>query len=305
MSAQRDPDLLIKAFLAEGVDKLPERSYDAVRGAIDETRQRARIGSWTEPQIMSAGRFALIAAAIAALAVIAINLLPAHTVAPVSNPSPAPTGTLVVTAAPFDAAVPLPRPVGSFSYTIVLSPGRYVVDDASMTRLPVSFVVPAGWQTLDGFVEEGNQPEIMANRALFTTWIVDHVYSDPCQQPHSANAVGTSTELVDALMRQPGRTVSAPEQVSLGGTTATLLVATAPASLDTQQCDQGKFLFWPGPNDDETQGWSSVPGQTDSIYVVDSPTGPFVITATQMPNASQADRDELAALVDSIQIGSR
>jgi len=139
---------------------------------------------------------------------------------------------------------------------------------------------------------------------LFTTWVVDHVYADPCHWQGTGVPVGTSAELAEAIARQPGRTVSAPQSVSLGGTTATLIVASAPTSLNDQACDDGIYVYWPGINGDESEGWRSAPGQTDSIYLIDTPDGPLVITATLMPNASQTDKDELAALVDSIQIGA-
>ena len=46
MNASRDPDRLIHAFLTEGQYELADRVYDVLRGEIDETRQRARFGSW-------------------------------------------------------------------------------------------------------------------------------------------------------------------------------------------------------------------------------------------------------------------
>jgi len=48
MRSTRDPDLLIKAFLDEGIDELPDRSFDAVRTAIDRNvngPSSARVGS--------------------------------------------------------------------------------------------------------------------------------------------------------------------------------------------------------------------------------------------------------------------
>ena len=75
MTAPRDPDRLISDFLDEGMNELPDRSYDAVRTALEQTRQRVVFGPWKEPTIMTATRFG-IAAAIALVAVVGIRFLP-------------------------------------------------------------------------------------------------------------------------------------------------------------------------------------------------------------------------------------
>ncbi len=76
MTAPRDPDLLIRAFLEEGRSELPDRTYDAVRDQIDHTRQRVVIGPWREPSMSNTTRLAIAAAAVVVVAVIGIQLLP-------------------------------------------------------------------------------------------------------------------------------------------------------------------------------------------------------------------------------------
>src|SRR5690242_21192591 len=93
MSKSTNSELLIKAFLEDGIDVLPDRSFDAVRTAVDQTRQWAVVGPWKEPQIMTATRFALIAAAIAVVAVVAIRFLPSTSIGPAPAPTAAPTPT--------------------------------------------------------------------------------------------------------------------------------------------------------------------------------------------------------------------
>jgi hypothetical protein len=53
MTAHRDPDRLIHAFLHEGADELHDQVYDAVRADIEHRRQRALIGPWRMPSIMN------------------------------------------------------------------------------------------------------------------------------------------------------------------------------------------------------------------------------------------------------------
>src|SRR4051812_27184092 len=106
MSSTRDPDNQIRLFLDDGLDELPDRSYDAVRTAIDQTRQWAVVGPWKEPQIMTATRFALIAAAIAVAAVVAIRFLPSTNVGP--GPTPTPSATPSPSPAPTVTTSPAP-----------------------------------------------------------------------------------------------------------------------------------------------------------------------------------------------------
>ncbi|HEX6655038.1 MAG TPA: hypothetical protein VF153_02385, partial [Candidatus Limnocylindria bacterium] len=71
MTASRDPDRLIHAFLDEGEEHLQDQVFDAVRGAIEHKRQRAFIGPWRTPTM---NKFLAIgAAAVAVLVVVAIG----------------------------------------------------------------------------------------------------------------------------------------------------------------------------------------------------------------------------------------
>lgn len=70
MTAPRNPDDLIRAFLGEGETDLPDRAFDAVRADIHRTRQRVVIGPWREPQMSTFARVA-----IAAVAVVAVGFL--------------------------------------------------------------------------------------------------------------------------------------------------------------------------------------------------------------------------------------
>jgi hypothetical protein len=71
MTASRDPERMIAAFLREGDEQLHDQVYDAVRAAIEQKRQRAFVGPW---RISTMNRFLAIgAAAIAVLVVVVIG----------------------------------------------------------------------------------------------------------------------------------------------------------------------------------------------------------------------------------------
>src|SRR5919204_4358361 len=97
MNARRDPDLLIKAFLEDGVNELPERSYHAVRAATEQTRQWVVIGPWREQQMQRFAMFGVAAAVIVLAVAVGLRFLPGDggsgfggqpTASPTPSPSP-------------------------------------------------------------------------------------------------------------------------------------------------------------------------------------------------------------------------
>ncbi|MEK6190767.1 MAG: hypothetical protein AABM41_00420 [Chloroflexota bacterium] len=68
MTAPRDPNRLIDAFLSEGQTDLPDHVYDEVRTEIEHTGQRTVFGPWRNPFV---NRFFTVAA-VAAVVVLAV-----------------------------------------------------------------------------------------------------------------------------------------------------------------------------------------------------------------------------------------
>lgn len=132
MTASRDPDGLIRAFIREGEEDLHDQVYDAVRAAIEQKRQRAFIGPW---RISSMNRF--LAIGVAAVAVLVVLVIGAQLFGSPTNvggggdatPTPQPTPTPVaVTLASGSFTVPL----GEFGEAIDIEAVR-TGDDVSGT----------------------------------------------------------------------------------------------------------------------------------------------------------------------------
>lgn len=117
MTASRDPDRLIHAFLREGLDELPDPVYDAVRDRIDQTRQRAFIGPWRTSDVNNFLKIGLAAAAVVVIAVVAFNLLPGSPTPPGGEPSATPEPTATVEPSPSPPASPPPL-TESFTSTV-------------------------------------------------------------------------------------------------------------------------------------------------------------------------------------------
>ncbi len=75
MTASRDPDRLIHAFLLEGEEQLQDQVYDAVRAEIEQKRQRVVIGPWRMPTMNKFVTIGLGAAAVVAVLFVGIQLL--------------------------------------------------------------------------------------------------------------------------------------------------------------------------------------------------------------------------------------
>ena len=95
MTTPRDPDRLLSAYLADGIDVLPDRVVDAVLDEAHRTRQRAVLGPRRTPVMNSTFKVILAAAAVVVVAVVGvgISLLPRSNPSVGSGPSAPPSRT--------------------------------------------------------------------------------------------------------------------------------------------------------------------------------------------------------------------
>ena len=298
MKARRDPDDLIKAFLDEGLNELPDRSFDAVRAALDSQRQWTVIGPWKEPQIMTLARFALVAAAIAVLAVVAIRFLPSNNVGPA--PAPTPTPTVAPTPSPSPTPVSSPGPLPTSGE---VPAGTYAITDQTLTGVSrLTLTVPAGWNVADTIAKDAGT----STETMFTTWVVSDIFEDACKwdQTKIVSLVGmTPQQVVTALAAQKSRTASAPTSTTIGGYPAQQITLTVAPTLDTSTCTNGNLRYWPGAGPDFGSGMCcNLAGNIDTVYVVDVNGKRMVIVARHYPGSPAADVAELQAIVDSLQI---
>jgi hypothetical protein len=292
MTTDRTLDRLIEAYLAPGVDELPDRSYAAVRTATERTRQRVGLGPWGAPAIRPRPRWVLVMAAVALLAMIALG--PGAGGSPTPTPSVPPTPRQL-SELPSDRHWPA-TPLEAGSYLTGLAGYR------GWRQMQIT--VPAGWFT-DGLqVFNGPNDDTVANGlapsvVLELRQFVSQVRADPCHWSGSVwRAMPTAQEMADALASQDSVTASEPRAVSLGGTPAMLVETSIPSNLDLQACDRHDLRFF----SDSEVGYLPVPGDTLWFYVVG--TGhPLVevVVAHALSSASAEDVAALQSVVDSIQ----
>ena len=154
MTAIRDPEQLISAFLDEGPIELPERAYRAVRSTIDQTRPRATLGTWSSTRTFNRARYALAGIAILAVLIVGVGLFaqrggllapgasPSATSTPLPNPSATPSAEST------DAAATPPPSLAATPAAAAMQP-VWRDDDDTCTMNDVAVVddglVAAGW----------------------------------------------------------------------------------------------------------------------------------------------------------------
>jgi hypothetical protein len=297
MTAPRDPDRLIRAFLAEGQTELPDRAYDAVRDSIDHTRQRVVIGPWREPRMSNIARIALVAAAVLVVAVVGINFLPRS-----SGPGGGPAPTL--------SPSPSPSPVVLPDTGDLAPDTTYLIEKVDVTPGRFTLSVPAGWETISYAIigkTDGGAKGPGAFRAALSPWIVASVYTDPCKWNTSATSSGRSGSPVDALANalseQVGRNGSPPTDATIGGVSGKKVELSVPDDFDSLTCDGGDLKTWlNGGAGGGYGGYVYGPGQHNTVYIVDVNGELLVLDTMYLPTATAADKAELQAIVDSIRI---
>jgi hypothetical protein len=127
MTANRNPDQLIRAFLQEGQADLPDQVYDAVRDEIEHIDQQVFIGPWGTLTMNNTIRIALAAAAVVVVAFLGFRLLLSSNVGN-TEPTPTPGAS--------QASGVVPRadvgPLAAGTYAAAINPN-------------LTFTVPDGW----------------------------------------------------------------------------------------------------------------------------------------------------------------
>lgn len=185
-----------------------------------------------------------------------------------------------------------------------LQPGTYLLDfqrqAAGQREYPqVVLTVPDGWQNYKGFLVGARRD---TPRHVFVSfWDVTYVYGHPCDWSGSSIDPGrTVEELVAALIEIPMRNATSPIEVTVDGYRGFMLEWSVPTDIDFSSCDESSFESW------MAAGWSSdryqqAPGQVDRLWILDMDGSRLVIDAAYRPGATKQDREELFAVVDSIQ----
>lgn len=297
MTAHRDPDRLIRAFLMEGQTELADPVFDAVRDRIEQTPQRAVIGPWRTPIMNRFVRIGLAAIAVVVVAVVGYQYLgSSNTGGPDLSHSAEPTATAEPSVSEDTSGEPTASPPTATEFVIGSPFLQYAQVRASSRE---------GWEQQYNFVRRSDQ------RIGFSAWMTGGVYTDPCVatslvelDPPVLDADPTlSDQIVQLLLEQASRQPSAPVEVSISGWGTTRIEMSVPADLDLGTCYRGKYTAWTDTSDPSGGNWNHQPGQTDIVYVVNIDRWPVMIHAWLRADATPDDRVELEAMLASVKVG--
>jgi hypothetical protein len=294
MTASREPDVLIHAFLEEGQAELPDRAFDAVRRDIHVTRQRVVIGPWREPDMTMFARVAIAAAAVVAVGFAWINFGPSQgnvggvpTSAPTATPSPSPT------------AQPSPSLLAAI-YSGELKPGRY-----AFTPEPMSVEVPAGWSVDGGsYVNKNYDPTDAGAGGALAMWEVVGTFVDPCHDHTLVQPLPVGIDdLAEALANQPGISAGPITDVTVDGFEGKFVELTV--TVDIETCSRGSGggdEFWLFAAADGDRRYVQGTNEMNRIYILDVDGERFTFNARFPERMTPADRAELEGIIDSIDI---
>jgi hypothetical protein len=232
---------------------------------------------------------------------------------PSVEPTVSPTGRRQpLDTAPRMVSLPDGRPVvGSLPAGQYALPNPYAQPDFPTADCPIGcsdyvqlgLTLPDGWAFDDDLHKRLGRPDELS----LSAWTIEGVYLDACHwkgspvealgHQHVRAPIFTSPGLSRALA--PGR-----EQrgLRLDGQIAELFELLVPPSLDLAACDEGRFRRWRDFGRPDTVDTRVVAGQTDLVYLVDVDRSTLVIKASLGPDASDRDRAELDAILDSLTV---
>lgn len=302
MTASRDPDRLIHAFLLEGEEELQDQVYDAVRAEIDQTRQRVIFAPWRTPIMNRIVGFGLGAAAVVVALVVGSGLLASPEPSGFGGPpSNEPTATAEPSAAEPTASEASPSADGS------LSEGPHILWEEDDGGRSITVTIPApGWygEPGAGILENSGLQNFGPGDAGMIGPFTGDIYvpEDPCQWSTTMpdDPATTVDEVVSALQSQASREAEEPVDVTVGGHAGTSITLHVPDGAEFDDCDQGEFCSFTEDMATVCHRYQQFPGQIDELWILDVNGQVVVIDATWGETTPAADVAELRAILDSM-----
>ncbi len=297
MTADRDTTRIVRQWLEDGADVLPDRVLDTVLDRLPATPQRRHWWqAWRNPFVMNTMRLALTAGVVVVATFVGVGLYfnLGDLVAP---PQPTPTSSPSPTIEPTPAESP--RSALQISHGRDAPAGTYVT--SSPFPIQIEFTIPGGWQMFHvaddavGVMKNGGEPPTGSG---FGFWLVHEVYLDPCDARLRGSAyVGPSVDhLANALQGLEGYRTTTPTDVSLAGYSGKYLEITAPG--DLSGCAFVRLWRTKAGGNRSVFG----PEEHDRIWILDVEGTRLLVKIAYRPGTPESDVAELEQMVESIRI---
>jgi hypothetical protein len=299
MTTRRDVDRSISAWLvAEAPDRAPDDVLEASRDRIRTTRQRrAWWPAWRSSEMSNFAKVLVATAAVVAVAVVGINLLPGGQTGAGGLPPPASPSTPPPSPPPSPS--PTPEPTASLvTHTLTpFGPGGFDDENPRAASITFTFDAPASWQKFEeiGVWIDGNGPPDGADLMFFRG---GGLFSDPCLTAEEAEAAAdvpvgpTVDDLVTALVDHPSLDVTSPVDVTLAGFSGKYLDLLIPD--DISACAYYKPL--------DGHHYAQGPGQRWHMWVLDVDGVRVLVETNDFAETSAQRLAEEQAMIDSLEI---
>lgn len=184
-------------------------------------------------------------------------------------------------------------------------PGRYFLPpEMSETIAPFTIELPEGWDGCGLFFKENPAP---GGLMMVGFWSAQNVYGNSCQWRGSLPAAPTGAtvdDLIAAVAAQDPGVAGPPDEIAIEGFAGKHIRFEVPSDLNTSGCDVvdvAEFRFWNGPGDSVWWlGAADAPGLIGEVWTLDVDGSRFDIQAASYVDAPNAVRDEIHAIVESI-----
>ena len=218
-----------------------------------------------------------------------------------ASTAPSASAEALVTIEPAPTATPR---VPSCPQGLPYNPGTYLWTALDTQTIPLAITMTEGWKGCGlAFKELGDPGGVM----MIGAWDVVNVYSNPCRWRSSLMdpPVGPSIDDLAAALDAQELTEAEPAvDATIDGYTGSHIRLEVPVDLDTGDCDaeqMPEFRFWDGPGgSDWYLGAADAPGLVGEAWIMDVDGRRVVIQAASFLDAGEARRDEIHAIVESI-----
>jgi hypothetical protein len=300
MNQNTDFDRNAQSWLQDGPTTMPDRSLQAALDEVHVTSQQ-RFGAARRTLPMNGNAFRLAVAAVVALAIVVVGgiYLGNNQSGGIGGPPP--------TDGPTPSSTVTPRPMPESGE---LEPGRYRMEtfgQVGSAPAVISITVPSGWNPGGGLVDKDYGPEAGDAGAAVVVWQISNRFNHPCTDHTllSPTPGPGIDELLDALASQPGIQAGPITDVTVDGYRGKYVELTVATDINTCAVGPGEdpdsgFWLWASPDGDRRYVQGS--DEMDRIYALDVDGARFTFAARIAQRTTVADRAELQAIIDSIEI---
>jgi hypothetical protein len=288
---------IVVSWLRDDAHENAERVLLSALNEIDHTRQRRSWWpAWRFSDMNAFAKFLVATAAVVAVAVLGINLLPGGSAGGVP-PSPSSSVSTSPEPSPSPRAYEMKPFAGAEGFQMCGPAGvdTDCIEDPRDETITFTFEAPPSWERLGDagvFSDQAAPPDAAAVTFYRGNWL----FSEPCTTIEEAQAdvaVGpTVDDLVTALADHPKLDVTTPVDVTLAGYSGTYLDLEVPA--DISECARYRPI--------DAHIYAQGPGQRWHMWILDVDGVRVVVETNDYAGTSAERLAEQQAIIDSLEI---